>query len=234
MRAVIMAGGKGTRLLPLTKDIPKPMIKLIDKPVMEYTIDLLRRHNITEIAVTLGYMPESIISYFGSGEMWDVSMTYFVEESPLGTAGGVKSCSNFVSDDFLVISGDCYTEIDLSKAIAFHKDANSKFTLIAQPHKNPVGLGVLETDINHKVTAFIEKPEVVKPALINTGIYIINKEILKMIPDGFYDFGKQLIPRLLGEVHAYVDYSYWSDIGTLISYYRTNERLARELVGELV
>ncbi len=229
MKAVIMAGGKGTRLMPLTKDLPKPMIKLIDKPVMEYTIELLKKHGITDIAVTLGYMPESIISYFGNGQAWGVNITYFIEDKPLGTAGSVKSTQNFVSDDFLVISGDCYTEIDLSKAFYFHKLKNSRFTLIAQPHRYPVGLGVLETDIDHRVTAFIEKPEDVKPSLINTGIYIINKEVLNMIPDGFYDFGKQLIPRLIGDVHAYVDYAYWSDIGTLVSYYKTNERLAEKM-----
>lgn len=234
MKAVIMAGGKGTRLMPLTKDMPKPMIKLIDKPVMEYIIELLKKHGITEIAVTLGYMPEAIISYFGNGEAWGVNLTYFIEDAPLGTAGSVKSARNFLSDDFLVISGDCYTEIDLSKAIYFHKLKRSPFTIISQPHPYPVGLGILETDINHKLTAFIEKPEDIRPALINTGIYIINKEIINKIPDGFYDFGKQLIPRLIGEAYACTDYSYWSDIGTLVSYYETNARLAKEMAKEEV
>lgn len=234
MKAVIMAGGKGTRLMPLTRDVPKPMIKLIDKPVLEYIIELLKKHGISDIAVTLGYLPESIIGYFGNGESWGVNLTYYIEETPLGTAGSVKSALNFLSDDFLVISGDCYTEIDLSRAAAFHRAKDSIFTLIAQPHPNPVGLGVLETDIDHRVSAFIEKPQDVKPSLINTGIYIINKEAMKLVPDGFYDFGKQLIPRLLGSVYACVDYSYWSDIGTLISYYETNEKLARELTREAV
>ena len=230
MKAVIMAGGYGTRLLPLTKNEPKPMIKLIDKPVLEYVLELLKKHGITEAGLTLGYLPEKITDYFGDGSRFGMKLTYFYENTPLGTAGSVKSTRNFVDDDFLVISGDCYTEIDLTKAIQFHYALNSPFTIVAQPHANPVGLGVLETDINHRVVSFVEKPETVKPGLINTGIYVIKKETLKYIPDGFYDFGKQLIPRLVGKIYACVDYSYWSDIGTLQSYYATNAKLAAELV----
>ncbi len=234
MKAVIMAGGKGTRLMPLTKDIPKPMVKIIDKPVLEHTLLLLKSHGITEVAMTLGYMPELIIDYFGDGEKWDMDITYFVEDVPLGTAGGVKRTQNFVSDDFLVMSGDAYTEINLSNAIRFHNAKESCFTLIAQPHQRPVGLGILEIDINAKISKFIEKPEKVYPSLINTGIYVINKEVLELIPDGFYDFGRQLIPSLLGKVYAYVDYAYWSDIGTLSSYYRTNEKIAMDMETEMV
>ncbi len=229
MKAVIMAGGKGTRLMPLTKDIPKPMVKIIDKPVLEHTIELLKKHKITEIAITLGYMPERIIDYFGDGKKWNVDITYFIEDTPLGTAGSVKRTHNFVSDDFLVMSGDAYTEINITKAIRFHHAKESIFTLVAQPHQNPIGLGTLEIDINNRVSAFIEKPKNVVPSLINTGIYIINKSVINLIPEGFYDFGKQLIPKLKDKVCAYVDYAYWSDIGTLTSYYRTNEKVAIEL-----
>lgn len=229
MKAVIMAGGKGTRLMPLTKDIPKPMVKIIDKPVLEHTIELLKRHNIFEIAITLGYKPDSIIDYFGDGKKWNVDITYFIEDTPLGTAGSVKRTHKFVGDDFLVMSGDAYTEINLTKAIRFHYAKESIFTLIAQPHQNPVGLGTLEIDINSRVSAFIEKPEKIVPSLINTGIYVINKSVLSLIPEGFYDFGRQLIPKLNDNVYAYVDYGYWSDIGTLISYYRTNEKVAVDL-----
>lgn len=228
MKAVIMGGGKGTRLHPLTKDIPKPMVKIIDKPVLEHIILLLKRHNIVDIAVTLGYMAESIIAYFGDGSQWGVNLYYYVEDSPLGTAGSVKRTYNFVDKDFLVISGDSYCDIDITKAIHFHNAKKSLFTLIAQPKENPVGLGILEIDENNLVTQFIEKPDNAKTSLINTGIYVINKQILNLIPEGFYDFGKQLIPRLLGEVYAYVDYGYWSDIGTLQSYYATNLKVATE------
>lgn len=230
MKAVIMAGGFGTRLMPLTENEPKPMVKLIDKPVLQYTIELLKKHGITDIAVTLAYLPEKIKSYFGDGSKFGVNLTYFTENEPLGTAGSVKQTRNFVSDDFFVISGDCYTEIDLSKAIDFHYSLNSSFTVVSQPKENPVGYGVLEVDINHKITKFVEKPEGVKSGLINTGIYVLNKKILDEIPDGFYDFGKQLIPKLVGKIYSYVDYSYWSDIGTLISYYETNAKIARDML----
>jgi len=232
MKAVVMSGGKGTRLYPLTKDMPKPMVKIIDKPVLEHIILLLKKHDINEIAITLGYMAENIIAYFGDGSQWGVKITYYVEDSPLGTAGSVKRTMNFVDNDFLVISGDAYCDIDITKAIRFHKAKKSLFTLIAQPKENPIGLGVLEIDENSLITNFIEKPENAKTSLINTGIYLINKQVLTLIPEGFYDFGKQLIPRLLGEVYAYIDYGYWSDIGTLQSYYATNLKVASELENQ--
>lgn len=229
MKCVIMGGGKGTRLYPLTKDMPKPMVRIIDRPVLEHIILLLKAHGITEIAVTLGYMAESIIGYFGDGSRLGVKLKYYVEDSPLGTAGSVKRTLNFVSEDFLVMSGDSYCELDITRAIRFHTAKRSLFTLIAQPKENPAGLGVLETDENNLVSAFIEKPGTSSPSLINTGIYIMKKQVLSLIPEGFYDFGRQLIPRLLGEVYAYVDYGYWSDIGTLQSYYATNLKVARDL-----
>lgn len=229
MNAVIMAGGKGTRLRPLTDFAPKPMMKIIDKPILEYIILLLKKHNINDIAITLGYMPESIINYFEDGSKWGVNIKYYIEKTPLGTAGGVKKTTKFVDENFLVISGDSYTEIDLSKAIRFHFAKKSFFTLIAQPKENTSGLGILEIDENNKIEKFVEKPEITKPALINTGIYIINKEVLKLIPEGQYDFGRQLIPKLLGEVYAYVDYNYWSDIGTLPSFYATNYKVALDM-----
>ncbi|MFW5780691.1 MAG: nucleotidyltransferase family protein [Bacillota bacterium] len=230
MKAVIMAGGKGTRLKPLTNDIPKPMIKIIDKPVMEHIINLLRDHNITEIGVTLGHLSQQIIDYFGDGSQFGVELRYFIEDEPLGTAGSVKSAQNFVSEDFLVISGDAFTNMNLSKAIRYHFAKDSIFTLIAQPHPHPEGLGTLEIDYNNKVIDFVEKPEEIKPSLINTGIYIINKRLLNIIPEGFYDFGKQLLPSLIGKIFAYVTYDYWSDIGTLSSYYYTNYLISQELI----
>lgn len=232
MKAVIMAGGKGTRLKPLTNEIPKPMVKIIDRPVMEHILGLLRAHGITDIAVTLGHMSQSIIDYFGNGEAFGVNLTYFIEDNPLGTAGSVKATQNFVSEDFLVISGDAFTNINLTDAIRYHFAKDSIFTLVAQPHQHPEGLGVLKTDYENKVIDFVEKPQDIKPSLINTGIYIINKGVLGLIPEGFYDFGKQLLPRLTGKLYAYITYDYWSDIGTLSSYYYTNYLIASKMSDE--
>lgn len=229
MKAVILAGGKGTRLMPLTRDIPKPMIKIIDKPVLEHIILLLKKHGITDIAMTLGYRAEQIVSYFEDGSQWGVNIRYYTEDEPLGTAGSVKRTLNFVGEDFLVISGDAYTEINLTRAIAFHLAKGSMFTMVCQPHPHPVGFGVLDIDENSRIISFVEKPENVQPSLINTGIYVINREIMRLVPNGFYDFGKSLIPRLVGNMFAYVDYAYWSDIGTLTGYYATNMKVAKEL-----
>ena len=230
MKAVIMAGGKGTRLRPLTNNTPKPMVPLIDRPVLEYTLELLKKNGVTDVAITLGYMPEKIVDHFGDGKSFGVRLTYFYEKEPLGTAGGVKQAEEYLDGTFLALSGDAYTEVDLKKAIAFHKAKKSPFTLIAQPHPYPEGLGTLEIDFENRIADFIEKPKVIKPALVNTGIYVMEKEILRLIPAGPYDFGRQLLPRLIGRCYACIDYSYWSDIGTLSSYYETNKYLAKNYV----
>lgn len=231
MKAIIMAGGKGTRLMPLTRDLPKPLVKLIDKPVMEYSINLLKKHGVADIGVTVGYLADRIISYFGNGENYGVKLTYFVENEPLGTAGGVKKAAAFLGDDFFVLSGDSYCETDLSKAAAFHKEKNSLFTVVAQPTPHPSAFGVIKTDFSGRITDFVEKPNIDFPALVNTGLYVVNSKILSLIPDGFYDFGKNLIPRLVHTAYAHVDYAYWSDVGTLPSYYETNKYLAEKRVS---
>jgi mannose-1-phosphate guanylyltransferase/phosphomannomutase len=224
MKAIIMAGGKGTRLKPLTNDIPKPMVKIIDKPVIECIINGLKRRGITQIAITLGYMADSIMSYLGDGKTFGVEISYFIEREPLGTAGGVKSAESFFDGDFIVLSGDAYSEIDLNKAIEAHYAMESLFTIIATPVQNTAGLGVLKLAADNSVAEFVEKPQENHPGLINCGIYIMSEKILKFIPDGFYDFGRDLLPKLVkkGIVNAFVTYDYWSDIGTLPSYYYTN------------
>lgn len=231
MKAIIMAGGKGTRLMPLTKDTPKPMVKILDVPIIEHVINLCKRHGITDVAITVGYLHEKIISYLQNGEKLGINLTYFIENQPLGTAGGVKQASSFINDeeDFFVLSGDAYSQIDLSKAYDFHKKKNSLFTIIAQPHYRPTGLGVLNVDYDNHVSEFIEKPSSPTPSLINTGIYVMNKSILNLIPNGFYDFGKDLLPKLTNVAYAYIDYNYWSDIGTLTSYYKTNLFVVEEM-----
>lgn len=226
MKAVIMAGGKGTRLRPLTDEIPKPLVPIIDKPVMAHIIELLKRHGIEEIACTLGYRADQIIDRFGDGSDYGVRLTYFVEKEPLGTAGSVKNAKSFLDEDFVVISGDAYTDLDLTRAIRYHYAKHSPFTIVSTPCKNPAGFGVAETDHDGKLIAFVEKPDDPRPALINCGIYIADRSILDRIPDGFYDFGRQLIPNLCGEAYCYVTFDYWSDIGTLPSYYYTNYLVA--------
>lgn len=224
MKAIILAGGAGSRLAPLTNDVPKPLVEMVGRPIMECVIEHLRSFGIDEIGVTVSHMADKIKRRFGNGSAYGVKLTYFTETEPLGTAGGVKQAEDFVGDDFLVIAADAYTKINIDELLKFHRVRRSSFTIAAVKRRDVRGLGVLETNARGLVTRFTEKPENVgkKPGLVNTGIYIVSKGILKLIPDGFFDFGRDLIPNVLGMVYAKVVSEYWSDVGTLASYYQTN------------
>ncbi|MDA8211540.1 MAG: sugar phosphate nucleotidyltransferase [Clostridia bacterium] len=227
MKAVIMAGGKGTRLRPLTCNKPKPMVPLLNKPVMEYAIDLLKRHGITEIAVTLQYLPEAIRDYFGDGSGWGVNLQYFEETTPLGTAGSVKNAEKFLDEPFLVISGDGLTDIDLSAAVAFHQQQAATATLVLTRVETPLEYGVVITDETGKICRFLEKPSwgEVFSDTVNTGIYILEPGIFEYIPeDTFFDFSKDVFPMLLkagDPLFGYIATGYWCDIGNLAQYRQT-------------
>lgn len=227
MKAVIMAGGMGSRLRPLTDKIPKPMVNIIDKPVAEYIVELLKKHGITDIAMTLCYRPSVIMRYFGDGSKWGVKISYFIEESPLGTAGSVKNAQKFLDEDFVVISGDAFTNIDLTSLIDMHYNAKAQVTIATKSVDDVTSFGVVATDGSGLVTQFVEKPLKSDIRTVNTGIYVMDKSVLDMIPKGvFYDFSKQLFPRMKGSLYAFECNCYWSDIGTLSSYYLTNNDVA--------
>ncbi|MCD7948603.1 MAG: NTP transferase domain-containing protein [Oscillospiraceae bacterium] len=220
MKAVIMAGGEGTRLRPLSLGRPKPMTPLFDRPVMEHIISLLRRHGITDIAVTLQYMPRVVMDYFGDGSQHGVRLHYFVEEQPLGTAGSVKNCMPFLGeDDFLVISGDAVCDLDLSACIAFHKTRRSIATLVLYAHPAPLEYGLVLTEEDGRITGFIEKPGwgQVMTNMVNTGVYLLTALAMEQVPeDTPYDFGKDLFPALLKRGNAMYGYApdgYWCDMG---------------------
>lgn len=224
MKAIILAGGIGSRLAPLTSDIPKPLVSMVGKPIMQCVIEHLRGFGITEIGVTLSHMPDKIMQYFGDGSNLGVKLTYFIEKEPLGTAGSVKQARDFVSDDFIVIAADAYTKIDLDELIRFHRARRSAFTIAVVKRQDVRGLGVVEMNGRGLITRFIEKPDQSDRRFnfVNTGIYIVTKGMLKLIPEGFFDFGKDLLPNIIGLVYAKEMREYWSDIGTLESYYKTN------------
>lgn len=236
MKAVIMAGGKGTRLRPLTCNLPKPMVPLLDKPCMEYMIELLKKHGITEIAVTVQYMPDVIRSYFGDGSEFGVKLHYFEETTPLGTAGSVKNAQSFLDERFIVISGDALTDFDLKQAEQFHEEHNSLATMILTRDEHPLEFGVVMTDEHNKVVRFLEKPEwgEVFSDTINTGIYILEPEVLDQIEyNQVYDFSQQLFPKLLEDqqpLYAYISDGYWSDIGSLKQYRQTQFDMLNHLV----
>lgn len=224
MKAVIMAGGKGSRLRPLTSQLPKPMVPLLDRPCMEYIIELLKRHQITDIAVTVQYLGSVIKHYFGDGSEFGVHLHYFEEVEPLGTAGGVKNVEGFFDDTFLVISGDALTDFDLGEIIRFHKEKQAIATLVLTRVEVPLEFGVVMTDNSGMITRFLEKPSwgEVFSDKVNTGIYVLEPEILNMIPSGtVVDFSKDVFPNLMLEnrpVYGYEATGYWSDIGNLSQY----------------
>ncbi|WP_309478759.1 sugar phosphate nucleotidyltransferase [Brevibacillus agri] len=224
MKAVIMAGGKGTRLRPLTSHTPKPMVPLLNRPCMEYTIDLLKKHGITEIAVTLQYLPDVIRDTFGDGSRYGVSFVYFEETTPLGTAGSVKNCADFLDERFLVISGDTLTDIDLTAAIRFHEQNDALATLILTRVETPLEFGVVMTDERGRITRFLEKPSwaEVFSDTVNTGMYVCEPEVLSYIEEKKeVDFSKEIFPYFLQEqkpLYGYEASGYWSDIGSLEVY----------------
>jgi mannose-1-phosphate guanylyltransferase/phosphomannomutase len=225
MRAVLMAGGSGTRLRPLTCDLPKPMVPILNRPIAEHIINLLKRHHITEVIATLHYLPDVLRDYFQDGSDFGVQMTYAVEEDqPLGTAGCVKNIAELLDETFLVISGDSITDFDLSAAIAFHKQKQSKATLILTRVPNPIEFGVVITDADGKIKRFLEKPSTseIFSDTVNTGTYILEPEVLEYLPANTEtDFSKDLFPLLLAKdepMYGYIAQGYWCDVGHLDAY----------------
>jgi mannose-1-phosphate guanylyltransferase / phosphomannomutase len=225
MRAVLMAGGSGTRLRPLTCDLPKPMVPILNRPIAEHIINLLKRHNINEVIATLHYLPDALRDYFQDGNDFGVQMTYAVEEDqPLGTAGCVKNIAELLDETFLVISGDSITDFDLTAAIQYHKEKKSKATLILTRVPNPIEFGVVITDKDGLINRFLEKPSAseIFSDTVNTGIYILEPEILDYLPANTEcDFSKDLFPLLLEKndpMYGYVAQGYWCDVGSLDSY----------------
>lgn len=225
MRAVLMAGGSGTRLRPLTCDLPKPMVPILNRPIAEHIINLLKRHQITEVIATLHYLPDVLRDYFQDGSDFGIQMTYAVEEDqPLGTAGCVKNIAELLDETFLVISGDSITDFDLTAAIAFHKQKKSKATLILTRVPNPIEFGVVITDTEGRINRFLEKPSSseIFSDTVNTGTYILEPEVLEYLPANTEcDFSKDLFPLLLAKdepMYGYIAQGYWCDVGHLDAY----------------
>ncbi|PSM49169.1 mannose-1-phosphate guanylyltransferase [Chroococcidiopsis sp. CCALA 051] len=225
MRAVLMAGGSGTRLRPLTCDLPKPMVPVLNRPIAEHIINLLKRHQITEVIATLHYLPDVMRDYFQDGSDFGVQMTYAVEEDqPLGTAGCVKNIAELLDRTFLVISGDSITDFDLTAAIEFHKQKKSKATVVLTRVPNPIEFGVVITDESQRIRRFLEKPSSseIFSDTVNTGTYILEPEVLEYLPENQEsDFSKELFPLLLEKdepMYGYIAQGYWCDVGHLDAY----------------
>ena len=228
MKAVVMAGGEGTRLRPLTSNQPKPMVPIVGKPCMEHILELLRSHGFEDVIVTVAFLPQAIRSYFGSGESLGMNVEYSVEESPAGTAGSVRLAGGRLDDTFLVISGDALCDVDLTKLVEFHKEKRASVTIGLKSVDNPLEFGIVVTDDEGRIERFLEKPSwgQVFSDTINTGIYVVEPEVLRHVPtDRPYDFSKELFPLLLEmgrPMYGYVMDGYWQDIGNLDQYRQAN------------
>ena len=224
MKGLIMAGGRGTRLKPLTCDCPKPMVPVCNQPIMTYAMELLRSHGVTHIGVTIQYLPERIRNHYMDGRGYGVRLSYFTETSPLGTAGSVKNAERMLDETFVVVSGDALTSIDLSKAFAFHRDSGAAATLVLARVGVPLEYGVVITDDDGRISRFVEKPNwsEVFSDTVNTGIYILEPHVLSLIPEGkAFDFSKDLFPLMMEKempLYGYVADEYWCDVGDLESY----------------
>jgi mannose-1-phosphate guanylyltransferase / phosphomannomutase len=228
VKAVVMAGGEGTRLRPLTSNQPKPMVSVVGKPCMEHILDLLRRHGLEDVIVTLAFLPQAIKSHFGDGESLGMSIEYSLEESPMGTAGSVRLAASRLDGTFVVISGDALTDFNLAKVVDFHRERGAAVTIALKSVPNPLEFGIVVTDDEGRVERFLEKPSwgQVFSDTINTGIYVLEREVLEHIPDDQpFDFSKELFPHLLEmgkPLYGYVCDGYWQDIGNLDQYREAN------------
>ncbi|HNS53097.1 MAG TPA: mannose-1-phosphate guanyltransferase [Anaerolineae bacterium] len=236
MKAVVMAGGEGSRLRPLTIGRPKPMVPMVSKPVVGHILDLLKRNGITEVVMTLQFMPEAIQSFFGDGHQFGMKIYYAVEETPLGTAGSVKNAQEYLDEPFLIISGDAVTDINLRNVIEFHQSRGSEATLTLYHVPNPLEYGVIITDQQGKITQFLEKPswgEVISDT-VNTGIYVIDPAVLDLIEPGVpTDWSKDVFPKLLEAgrpLYGYVAGGYWTDVGDIGEYMRATADMLRHAV----
>jgi mannose-1-phosphate guanylyltransferase/phosphomannomutase len=231
MKAVVMAGGAGSRLRPLTTGRPKPMVPIVNKPCMAHILDLLKRHGITEAVVTVQYLSNVIQDYFGDGQGLGMNIYYSVEEIPLGTAGSVKKAQAYLDETFIVISGDAVTDFDLRRIIEFHRQKEALVTLTLYRVPNPLEYGVIITDEEGRIRQFLEKPswgEVISDT-VNTGIYVLEPQVLDYFEENVpFDFSKDLFPIVLERrdpLYGYVASGYWCDVGDIGEYMRASSEV---------
>ncbi|HIC58376.1 MAG TPA: nucleotidyltransferase family protein, partial [Acidobacteria bacterium] len=221
MKAILLAGGFGTRLRPLTLNTPKPVVPIFDRPFLYHQIDLLRQvPEIDEVILSLNYRPERIQEIVGHGENAGLPIRYVVEPKPLGTGGAVRYAEPYLDGTTIVFNGDVLTETDLCAVVDYHRSNNAKATIVLTPVDNPSAYGLVETDLNGNVRRFLEKPDPneITCNTINAGIYVLEPDTFDRIPTGaHYSIERRYFPSLIEQQEtfvAYVDNGYWLDIGT--------------------
>jgi mannose-1-phosphate guanylyltransferase len=230
IKTIIMAGGKGSRLRPLTFIRPKPMIPLLNQPIIEHSIDKLKQFGFKDLILTLNYMPDSIKNYFKNGSDRGLNINYTIEKSPLGTGGSVRYAEKYIDDTFLVLSGDVVSDVNFKKIIKFHKEKDALATLVLTEVDDPTHFGIAVLDQEQHITNFLEKPSKQKvfSSLANTGIYVLEPEIFDFFDkdQDQVDFSNDIFPRLLEEkkdkMYGYVYEGYWSDVGRPETYLKTS------------
>ncbi|HET9531425.1 MAG TPA: NDP-sugar synthase [Blastocatellia bacterium] len=228
MQALILAGGKGTRLRPLTMHTPKPIVPIANQPFLLYQLELLKQADVRDVILSLSYQPHKIEDKLGDGTDQNVRISYTVEASPLGTAGAYRNAEGLIRETTIVFNGDVLTDIDLNEVIKFHRERESVATIVLTPVPNPTAYGLVETDEDGRVRRFLEKPkpEEVTCNTINAGVYILEPKVLDYVPEGepfMFEYG--VFPKLLesGEpFYGYIFKGYWRDIGTCSSYLQAN------------
>src|SRR3954463_3048183 len=229
MKAVIMAGGEGTRLRPLTANQPKPMLPLANRPIMEHIVRHVRGHGMTDIVVTVQFLASQVRNYFGDGKDMGVDLTYATETTPLGTAGSVRNAADRLRETFVVISGDALTDIDLEEVVALHRERGSMVTVALKRMENPLEFGIVIPGKDGRIERFLEKPHwgQVFSDTINTGIYVLEPEIFDFIPEGRpVDFSGEVFPALLEAdkpLYGFTCEGYWEDVGTLDAYGKAHQ-----------
>ena len=216
-KAIILAGGKGTRMKPMTNFLPKPMLRIQDKPTLEHNIDLLKRHGIKDIIISVGYKGDKIKEYFGDGSQLGVNITYVEEDSPLGTGGPLNLVKDKINETFILMNGDELKDIDIEDMFMFHRKNKGIATIALTTAEDPSKYGVAVMNGN-KIMTFIEKPskKQAPSKLINAGLYILEPEVLKMVPEGFSMIENDIFPKLATneKLLGYVFSGQWFDTGT--------------------
>jgi mannose-1-phosphate guanylyltransferase len=242
-KAVLLVGGLGTRLRPLTNDRPKSIVPVLNRPVLEHTLAYLKQYGITDIIITLNYLPEVIEEYFGDGSRFGVNLAYFMEVEPRGTAGAVKNAESYLDRSFFVLNGDIFTDLNLNEMYAFHRKRKAQATIALSYVKDPSAFGVVQMEADGLVKKFIEKPPsgTAPSNWINAGTYILEPDVLADIPPGVHHmFERGLFPHLLNTgkpVYGYPYKGYWLDMGTPAQYYKINidflnAQISNALVGK--
>jgi mannose-1-phosphate guanylyltransferase len=233
MKGMILAGGLSTRLYPLTLDLPKPLVPVLDRPVVGHVIEYLRKYGIDDIVINVHYFPEAVTSYVGDGSRWGVRVFYLHEPELMGSAGAVRQVADRFSDTFVVIGCDDVTDIDLASALHFHRERSAEATIVLAEVPDVSQYGAVIVDNNGRITEFQEKPPpgTERSKLANTGVYIFEPRLLERIPtQTFYDFGKQVFPGLLAadaDFYGMRQQAYWCDIGTPGEYRRVHRDALR-------